>query len=396
MIFNEATYYALFLAPSVLAFHLARPTLRPWIITTFGLLFFLYYANIHFGGFWGSACVFIFVWEVLVSRLYRPGSRWCLLGILQAVGFLVAFKYTGFITQVVNDFGGPLGWPLVPEIQRTALPLGLSFFTFEFIHFAVESYRGTVSRPRAATYASFIFFFPTMVAGPIKRIHEYLHQLQIARLTQPLFIMGVTRILVGLGKKHILADTASLWSDRLNTDAALTASPLELAGWVLAYGIKIYFDFSGYSDIALGSANLFGMRFTENFNWPYLSASIAEFWRRWHISLGRFIFDYVYLPLGGSRRGPWRNAFNLVLAFGVSGLWHGAAYNFIVWGVWHGLLGALQRAWQSIAAPRGWVMPRWLAIPATFVAVHVGWAFFAMDLSRAVFVLRRVFLWGAG
>lgn len=390
MIFNETTYYLLFLLPTVLLFHGLRRAWRPWALTLMGALFFAYYGHVHFGGAWGAACVGIFAWEAWFSRLYRPGSRWCVVGIFQAVGFLVVFKYLPFLTSSWNDLASLFPLPTLSPAERLVIPLGLSFFTFEFIHFAAESYRGSFRRPRMVEYAAFIFFFPTMVAGPIKRFHEFERQLAHARFSERRFAQGATRILTGLAKKHVLADTFTLWSDHLNTDAIRDASPLSVLGWVLAYGMKIYFDFSGYSDIALGSANLLGMRFPENFNWPYLSRNIAEFWRHWHISLGRWIFDYVYIPLGGSRGSAARGAANLVMAFFISGLWHGAAYNYVLWGLWHGLLSVLLRGWTATAGRAGVVLPAPVAIAATFMAVHIGWLLFAMDTAHLAMLAQRV------
>jgi alginate O-acetyltransferase complex protein AlgI len=394
MIFDEATYYLLFLFPSVALFHLAAYRLsrhaaeqvRPWILCTFGVGFFVYFGYVHFGGWKGSAAVGLFVLELATSRLYAPGSRWCIFGIVQAVLILCVFKYIGFFSQVWHDLAGdPAG-----HLLTVHLPLGISFFTFEFIHFAVDTYRGQIPRRSLRDYAAFIFFFPSMVAGPIKRYSEFEPELREARFEPELFARGTTRILAGLAKKHLLADTFTLWSDQLASDALWSAPRLAVASWLLAYGMKIYFDFSGYSDIAIGSGYLFGIRLPENFDWPYASASISEFWRRWHISLGRWIFDYIYKPLGGSRRGEGRTAMNLLAAFAVSGLWHGAAYNFVVWGLWHGLMLVIHRRWQAWPdRPTG---PVWRAtsIVITFFAVNFGWAFFCVDLRRGMYALGRI------
>ena len=396
MIFNEPTYYLLFLGPSVLAFHLLARLkgadvlrLRTYVQSIFGILFFVYYGYTHFGGWKGSAAVGLFLWELLTSQLYRPRSKWCLFGIVQAVLILVAFKYVGFLTLAWNDVFGH-GALHVGAIPKLGLPLGISFFTFEFIHFAADTYLGKVKRRPYGTYAAFIFFFPSMVAGPIKRYGEFEPELEHARFDGALFAQGVTRILAGLAKKQVFADTFTLWSDRLNTDALYSASPLTIAGWVLAYGMKIYFDFSGYSDIAIGSGYLFGIKIPENFDWPYASRSITEFWRRWHISLGRWIFDYIYVPLGGSRRGRVRTAVNLLITFAVSGLWHGAAYNFLAWGVWHGVMMVIHRAWGTWEGrPKG---PVWsaCALVITYLSVNIGWAFFCMDMPRALYALGRI------
>jgi alginate O-acetyltransferase complex protein AlgI len=319
---------------------------------------------------------------MLTSRLYRKGSRWCVAGILQAITVLVVFKYTHFASTALADVMSSLGMEPTSVLPKLLLPLGVSFFTFEFIHVAADVYRGKMERPPLGRYGAFIFFFPTLVAGPIKRYQEFAPQLDQARFDAELFSRGITRILAGLAKKHVLADTFSLWSDRLNGPELASATPSDIAGYVLAYGMKIYFDFSGYSDIAIGCGYLFGIHIPENFDWPYASASISEFWRRWHISLGRWIFDYVYAPLGGSRLGTTRTTVNLLVTFAVSGLWHGAAYNFLLWGLWHGVCLAIHRVWQRW--PRRPSGPLWksFAIGITFVCVMFGWSLFCMDMGR--------------
>jgi alginate O-acetyltransferase complex protein AlgI len=387
MIFNELSYFLLFLLPSVALFHASSTRYKPWIITGFGAAFFVYYGYLHFGGFWGALCVLLFGWEILTSRLYRPGSRWCWFGIVQALLILFAFKYLTFATAAYDDLAHLLHLPALGTTARWLLPLGVSFFTFEFIHFAADSYLGKTGRVGLAEYSAFIMFFPSMVAGPIKRIQDFLPKLRESAFDPALATQGVTRILTGLAKKHVLADTFTLWSDKLLTPALYGASGLEVFAWVLAYGAKIYFDFSGYSDIAIGSGYLFGLRIPENFSWPYASRNINEFWRRWHVSLSSWIRDYVYIPLGGSRISSLRTSVNLLVAFAISGLWHGAAYNFLAWGLWHGALLVLHRAWSNA----GYTLPGLVAVPLTFVTVNLGWAFFCMPLERAAFALGRIF-----
>lgn len=389
MIFNEASFFLLFLAPCGVAFHLVPRHWRGWTVALFGIAFFVYYAYLHFGGWSGSACVLLFALELATSRLYRPGSRWCIFGVVQAVAILAVFKYLRFLAGLWND----VGLPAIRDIPQLALPLGVSFFTFEFIHFAVDSYRGRIDGARIDTYAAFIFFFPTMVAGPIKRFQDFGPYLEQSKLNADMLTRATTRILAGLAKKHVLADTFSLWSDQLQQPQALTASRWAVCGWIFAYGAKIYLDFSGYSDIAIGCGQLFGMKIPENFDWPYASVNIAEFWRRWHISLGRWIFDYVYVGLGGSRQGLPRTLCNLVATMAISGLWHGAAYNFVAWGLWHGVLMALHRLWRDLCVPRGWSMPAGVAWALTFTSVMFGWSLFCMDIHQWRLVMSHLGGW---
>lgn len=389
MIFNEASYFLLFLLPSVAAFHLSPQRARPWILAAFGSLFFVYFGYLHFGGGWGALCVLLFYWEILVSRLYRPGSKWCLFGVSQAVALLFVFKYLAFAAGAWGSLATVLHLPPLGPVQKLFLPLGVSFFTFEFVHFAVDNYQGKISRPPLRDYAAFILFFPSMVAGPIKRFQDFGPKLRDARFDSGLAFRGTTRILAGLAKKHALADSFSLIAGRLNTDALFSAHWYQILLWIFSYGFQIYFDFSGYSDIAIGSGYLFGLTIPENFDWPYLSSNISEFWRRWHISLSTWIRDYVYIPLGGSRRGAIRTDFNLMIAFLVSGIWHGAGYNFALWGLWHGALLVIHRRWARSGGRRR--LPNWAAVGLTYTSVNVGWAFFCMDAGRAFTALSRVF-----
>jgi alginate O-acetyltransferase complex protein AlgI len=388
MIFNELTYFVLFLGPSVLLFHLCSRSFRPWVLAFFGLVFFAWYAFLHFGGAWGSACVGLFVWELLVSRFYRPRSWVCIAGIVQAVLILVFFKYTGFFSQALDDLLATRTHGLV---WRLFLPLGISFFTFEFIHFAADSYAGRIERASLKEYAAFIFFFPSMVAGPIKRFQRFQHELGHARFDAGLFSRGLTRILGGLAKKHVLADSFALLFAPLEGDLAGLGRGQAALG-ILVYGMRIYLDFSAYSDVAIGSGMLFGITLPENFRWPYCSRDIGEFWRRWHISLSQWIRDYVYIPLGGSRRGGWRTDFNVLVAFGASGLWHGAGYNFLLWGLWHGAMSVAHRGWRMVAMRRGLVVPPLVGQSLTFLGVTLGWALFSMDVGRAVRVLEIIAL----
>lgn len=393
MIFNRFAYYLLFLIPSALLFRFVRPTLRPWVCALFGMGFFAYFSYTELGGIVAVATIAILLWEALLSRLYRPGARVALVGIGITLLVLGVFKYWNFAAGLVTSgmAGNPLHW------AGAFLPLGISFFTFEFIHYAVDRYRGRTEAGTLGEYLAFIFFFPTMVAGPIKRYQDFLPSLRARGDDAALdWQRGITRILAGLVKKLAFADLLSSLSDNLNADAIAGADRLTLVVWLLAYGGKIYFDFSAYSDIAIGSARLFGIRVPENFDWPYFRRNIAEFWRHWHISLYRWLVDYVFVPLGGSRGTLAFVSRNTMLVMLVSGIWHGAGLNFVVWGAWHGLLLVVHRLWVTHRDRLGTArLPLWISDPAsrllTFAAVTLGWAFFAMDLETAALYLGRLF-----
>ncbi len=402
MIFNRFAYFFLFLLPASILFRVVPARWRPWVCTVSGSAFFVYFSVTELAGWWGAACLAIFFWEAMISRFYFAGSRWCIFGSLISLAALGVFKYWNFAIGLGRPLGVyPLYWP------GSFLPLGISFFTFEFIHYAMDRYRNRTERGSLAEYLAFIFFFPTMVAGPIKRFQDFLPCLRSPSQDWPTdWNRGWTRILTGLAKKFVLADTLTSLTDHLNTTDIAQAERWALPVWLLAFGWKIYFDFSAYSDIAIGSGRLFGLQIPENFNWPYFRLNIASFWQHWHVSLYRWLVDYLFIPMGGSRGGLLATCRNIVIIMLVSGLWHGAGTNFLVWGLWHGLLLTTHRLWTAgrehfarreppgIAARRDTGRLAWLGKLAawllTYVSVNLGWAFFIMDLDTAIFFFRRL------
>lgn len=390
MIFNTLSYYLLFLFPAAIAFHLAGRNWKPVVCTFFGCAFFVFFSLKAVGGMPGAFCLVIFLWEAAFSRLYRKGSWLCWLGVFQSVVLLIIFKYWNFVTGLY--FGVPDKNPWY--WKEAFLPLGVSFFTFEFIHYAVDRRQGKAEAGTLSEYMSFILFFPTMVAGPIKRYQDFLPKMRKPeRDTLTNWRLGCTRIFTGLVKKFAIADLMTAFTTHLNRADIATAKRWVLPVWLLAYGFKIYFDFSGYSDIAIGSARLFGIRVPENFDWPYFRTSIADFWSHWHISLTRWLTEYVFIPLGGSRVGIWRIYINLLVTMLVSGIWHGAGLNFLVWGVWHGLLLATHRMWTQWRGPAPANRPFYrsaLCCAGTYAMVNIGWAFFCMDLPTAKSFFRRL------
>ena len=268
----------------------------------------------------------------------------------------------------------------------------------------------TIAGSKGATlreYLAFIFFFPTMVAGPIKRFQEFVPCLREPSTDWATdWNRGITRILGGLVKKFALADLLTSFTNHLNHADIAQADRWLLVLWLFAYGWKIYFDFSAYSDIAIGSGRLFGIKVPENFDWPYFRVNIVEFWRHWHISLYRWLVDYVFIPLGGSRGSSLTVCRNIMIVMLVSGIWHGAGLNFVVWGAWHGMLLVIHRVWSragkkadadadttleggTVGRGSVWVA-RLTGWAVTYVAVNLGWAFFAMDLDTALFFFRHL------
>jgi alginate O-acetyltransferase complex protein AlgI len=337
----------------------------------------------------GSTSVDYFV-ALRLNRL-SPSSPWrkwlVVLSVSINLGILAYFKYAAFMLNSVTEVTHWLGWSVpVPHIEAF-LPLGISFYTFEAISYVVDVYRGkTVPMRNPLDYAVYIMFFPHLVAGPIVRPNEFLPQLaRRKRFDWPRFQAGVQLFLLGLFKKMVIADqVAGVIDPVFKTPGEYSSTSLWLA--VLGYAVQIYCDFSGYTDMALGLAHTLGFKLPNNFNAPYLASSPSDFWRRWHISLSRWLRDYLYIPLGGNRKGPTRTMVNLFITMLLGGLWHGANWTFVVWGAYHGMLLAVQRL-----IPKSWDHPalRPLTTLITFLLVCVGWVFFrAQTLAEAGTILR--------
>jgi alginate O-acetyltransferase complex protein AlgI len=388
LIFNTFIYFFLFLMPSAVLFRLVGPSLKPWILVLSGVAFFIYFSVTTVGGWLGAYCLSLFLWEAVTSRFYRPGSSWCWLGIAQALVILFVFKYWNFSCGLLAGPDSAWLW------QGAFLPLGISFFTFEFIHYAADRRAAKTEAGSFAEYLAFILFFPTMVAGPIKRFQDFLPAIrQPSTRWSSDWERGITRILSGLVKKFVIADVMTSLTVHLNATEITTAQRWVLPIWLLAYAIQIYMDFSSYSDIAIGSARLFGLRVKENFDWPYLQSNLSLFWSHWHMSLTKWLTDYVFIPLGGSRVSSIKIYRNLLITLLISGFWHGAGLHFIVWGLWHGLALIIHRWWShrfpNLAASTSpfLVLASWLL---TMFVVCIGWAFFIMDIPTSMLFFQRL------
>ncbi len=292
---------------------------------------------------------------------------------------LGVFKYLDFFLHTANSLGG-----LTLPLFGIALPIGISFYTFQGMSYVIDVYRdpqtGTRSLGKLILYIS---FFPQLIAGPIIKYHDISQQIDERRLTPEGTLFGLRRFLIGLGKKLLLANTAGQAADAV---FALAAGQLDARlAWLgaVSYTLQIYFDFSGYSDMAIGLGAIFGFTFRENFNLPYSAKSIKEFWRRWHISLSSWFRDYLYIPLGGNRKGKFRTGLNKLTVFFTTGLWHGANWTFVVWGLWHGLFATLEDVG---------IIPKRLRESVfghlyTMLAVVVGFTIFRADSLGAAWVM---------
>jgi alginate O-acetyltransferase complex protein AlgI len=291
------------------------------------------------------------------------------------LGILITFKYADFFVSSAHSLGNWVGIDFQQPIFQFVLPLGISFYTFEAISYVVDVYRGKIRAERnLLNYALFILFFPHLIAGPIVRPGHFLPQIQrTKRWSWERTQIGVQLFMLGMLKKTVIADNLAAVIDPIYADPASYGT---FAAWLatLTYPIQLYGDFSGYSDMAIGLAHLFGFKLHQNFNAPFGAASLSEFWHRWHISLSTWLRDYLYIPLGGSRGGEWFTCRNLIITMGLGGLWHGASWTMVLWGLYHGVLLALPRI--VFGGRLRALLPRPLAIAMTFFVVAIGFMVF--------------------
>lgn len=399
MLFNSYIFILLFLPVVVIAFRLAQThiSLRVAIsIVILGSLIYYAYCKVEFLALLvGSVLVnYAIGWVVMARRLpigrglalSEPAARaLTAAGIVFNLALLGYYKYAGFLVTNANGlFGADLP---VPDV---VLPIGISFFTFQQIAFLADAYSRTVRDNSLTNYGFFVTFFPQLIAGPIVHHSEVMPQLAHLkdRDARADLSIGTAIFVVGLFKKVVIADSLAIYADAGYGVLATGGTLSTTTAWVvaLAYCFQLYFDFSGYSDMAVGLARMFGIRLPVNFYSPYKAASVTEFWRRWHITLSRFLRDYLYFPLGGNRRGPMRQLFNLVAVMFLGGLWHGAAWTFVVWGLVHGAMLAINHLWTRLGPPgRRWPrVAHVLGVAATFLGVTLAWVpFRALDLAQA-------------
>jgi alginate O-acetyltransferase complex protein AlgI len=401
MLFNSYQFIFGFLPAACVAYYVAARFLgrRAGMTVLVG-------ASLFFYAWWNDQ----YLWILLLSIGCNAGFAIALLRgekaqrfwiLLVGLGFnlflLGYFKYASFLAENINALFG-LDW----DVQAKSLPLGISFFTFQKIAFLVDIYVGGVASFNLLNYSLFVTFFPQLIAGPIVRHNEIIPQFQTLpqepRASD--FAIGASIFAIGLFKKTCLADPSAVWANPVFSTAA-TGGPISFVdAWVaaLAYSFQLYFDFSGYTDMAIGLARLFGIVLPINFYSPYKSVNIVEFWRRWHITLSRLLRDFVYIPLGGNRRGVPRRYLNLAIATLLGGLWHGAAWTFVLWGGVHGAMLALNHGWhyvrRRVGLPPGNdpAVARVAGCAVTFIAVTSAWVLFrASSLESAGDILSAMY-----
>jgi alginate O-acetyltransferase complex protein AlgI len=350
---------------------------------------------------------FNYVMAIGIDRRRDTREARALLWTAVAVDLLVLaiFKYADFVVTNANTIGGAVGLHAMP-LPRVLLPIGISFFTFHAISYVVDVHRRDATAQKSPVEAAlYLLLFPQLIAGPIVRYREIASQLRSRDVSDQQFAGGATRFVVGLAKKVLIANTVAVAADAIfgMPVGQLTAAHAWLG--IVCYTLQIYFDFSGYSDMAIGLGAMFGFRFPENFNYPYIASSVQDFWRRWHMSLSRWFRDYVYVPLGGNRVSSTRTYVNLVAVFFLCGLWHGASWTFVVWGLYHGAFLVIERVRASAqraqlklrATDAAMRAPRIVRHAYVVLVVMVGWVFFRADtFVQAIGFLKAMAGFGGG
>lgn len=378
MLFNSYIFILLFLPLALVLYyglnHWKRETEAKLVLLGMSLWFYAYFHLWYLLLITGSILFNYFCSRIILKRrtCSGTGKLWLVLGVSVNISVIFYFKYFNFFLENVN---GIFGWEL--PLKEILMPLGISFFTFQQISYLVDSYRMETGDYGFLDYALFVTFFPQLVAGPIVLHQEMIPQFRDKarkRLNQEMLARGIWLFAMGLFKKVMIADVLGKGVD-WGFGAPELLTGLEAALVSVLYTLQIYFDFSGYCDMACGIANMFHLELPQNFNSPYKSRSILEFWQRWHMSLSRFLRKYIYFPLGGSRKGTVRTLGNVIIVFLISGIWHGAAWTFVLWGGLHGLANVLNRifkkTWEKLPALLCWL--------GTFLFVNLTWILFRAE-----------------
>lgn len=391
MVFSSLVFMFAYLPITLLAYYL---------VPRQGRNIFLFIVNLIFYGWGEPKLVLLMVFNIFFNYIggwlvdkYRADTKkkklFLILTCVLDIGILAVFKYMGMITETLNM----LPFLNIPELQ-ISLPIGISFYTFQTMSYVIDVYRddAPVSK-NFINFGTYVALFPQLIAGPIVRYRDVAEQLVNRRETLEMFTKGVKLFMVGLAKKVIIANTMGT----LTTNIFATTDENGVVGtWVgmIAYTFQIYFDFSGYSDMACGLGNMMGFEFLKNFNYPYIAKSITDFWRRWHISLSTWFKEYVYIPLGGNRKGVKRQILNLLIVWGLTGLWHGAAYNFVLWGLYYGLLLILEKFVLKKFLDR---LPSFVQHIYTLFIIIIGWGlFYFTDVGQLGEFMVDLFNFGNG
>lgn len=387
MVFCSMVFLCVFL-PAAFCLHLLLPGMRAknFLLVVASLVFYAYGEPIYVILLVASSAG-NYILARLTGECPKIRKLTMTLAVVINLGLLVIFKYSGFLVDTFNSVTGA-GIP-VPQVR---MPIGISFFTFQALSYVIDVYRGDASvQKNFGKVLLYISFFPQLIAGPIVKYHDVEAEINNRKQTPEEIGKGIRRFIAGLSKKVLIANTMGLVADNLFGAAATGITGPGAWLGAVSYMLQIYFDFSGYSDMALGLGMMFGFHFHENFDYPYISASIREFWRRWHMSLSGWFKEYLYIPLGGNRRGKFRTVVNKMIVFVCTGIWHGASFNFLFWGIYHGFFLMLEEYIPFIGKKGGKLKSFFQHVYALLV-VCVGFVFFRADtMKQGCFWIREMF-----
>ena len=388
MVFSSITFLIYFLPIFLLLYHLVPHKYKNALILIASIYFYSWGGPKFILVILGTTCLDYFLVKAMNNQKTQSAkTRFLIISLCLNLGLLFYFKYCNFFIDNINAaFGTKITW------LEVVLPIGISFYTFESLTYVLDVYRG-IHKPLKNFwhYQTYILLFPKLIAGPIVRYHEIADQItnREKNYTSSIKLSGFLIFCIGLAKKTIIANTLGIQADAV---FKLPSEQIDtIAAWVgaLAYSFQIYFDFSGYSDMAIGLGKMMGFKFPENFNNPYTSKSITEFWRRWHMTLGTWMKNYLYIPLGGNQVNNFKLYRNLIFVFLISGLWHGASWNFILWGAYHGLFLVLERLFLIKFYKK---IGNWFSLPLTFIIVITGWVLFRNEnINQGFYIIKQLY-----
>ena len=392
MVFSSLVFLFMFLIGTLMIYYIVPKSFKNAVLLLTSLIFYAwgepFYIIVMLISTLIDYCAGLVIWKWGGNRHIRRLAL--IVSVVMNLSLLAIFKYSGFAFENINAWFGTeidaskLNFLGIPELPINTLPIGISFFTFQSMSYTIDMYRGEIEvQKNPVSFGAFVTLFPQLVAGPIVRYSDISKELNSRTIDIDKVYEGIVRFITGMGKKVLIANSVGALWDTVLADVR-TGVPVSAAtAWlgILAYTLQIYFDFSGYSDMAIGLGKMMGFTFPENFNYPYLSKSVSEFWRRWHITLGAWFRSYVYIPLGGNRKGLPRTILNLGIVWLLTGIWHGANWTFIVWGVLYGVFIILERLFLGKVLEK---LPTLLSWLYTMLLVMLGWVLFASpDIGTA-------------
>ena len=389
MVFSSFTFLFIFLPLVLLTYFLAKKRqYRNIVLLVFSLIFYAWGEPVYVLLMLLSIIVNYFI-ALKIERRKKGKKKWMIMDVIFNLGIIGFFKYGNFMIQNINSiFHSNIGE------MNLALPIGISFYTFQVLSYVIDVYRKTVPAQKSmVNLGMYVTLFPQLIAGPIVRYETVAEEIENRKENFNEVVEGLKRFFIGLGKKVLIANQMALIADTIyGGDLEVTGT---IALWLAAisYTLQIYFDFSGYSDMAIGLGRMFGFHFLENFNYPYIAKSITDFWRRWHISLSTWFRDYVYIPLGGNRVNKLKWLRNILVVWLLTGLWHGASWNFILWGVYYGVILIIEKVFLGKLIEK---LPKVLQHIYALFFIIIGWVIFRVeDFSQMGIVLQKMFIWQA-